>query len=80
VGNVSVNGIDITNHQWLHRPRLTGEILEVYTDDGSKQVNWDADYMKYANVTLTWFKTTFTVEKYSEDYSLLLHLVEDIFT
>ena len=75
VGKVFIHGADITNQNWLHRPKLTGEMLQVYTDDGSKQVNWDADYTKYANVPLTWFKTTFTVEKYSEDYSLLLHLV-----
>ena len=50
-------------------------MLQVYTDDGSKQVNWDSDYTKYINTSLTWFKTTFTVEQYSEDYSLLLHLV-----
>ena len=75
VGNVTFNGADITNHKWLHRPKLTGEILQVFTDDGSKQVKWDSDYIKYANTTLTWFKTTFTVEQYSTDYSLLLHLV-----
>ena len=75
VGKVSLNEIDITHQKWLHRPKLTGEILQVYTDDGSKQVNWDSDYTKYINASLTWFKTTFTVEQYSEDYSLLLHLV-----
>ena len=75
VGNVSLNGADITHKKWLHRPKLTGEILKVYTDNGSKQVNWDSDYTKYINTSLTWFKTTFTVEQYSEDYSLLLHLV-----
>ena len=75
VGNVTFNGADITKQKWLHRPKLTGEILQVYTDDGSKQVDWDSEYTKYANTTLTWFKTTFTVEQYSTDYSLLLHLV-----
>ena len=75
VGKVSINEVDITHQKWLHRPKLTGEILQVYTDDGSKQVNWDSDYIKYINTSLTWFKTTFTVEQYSEDYSLLLHLV-----
>ena len=75
VGKVSINGVNITNQKWVHRPKLTGEMLQVYTDDGSKQVNWDSDYTKYTNTSLTWFKTTFTVEQYSEDYSLLLHLV-----
>ena len=75
VGKVLLNEVDITHQKWLHRPKLTGEILRVYTDDGSKQVNWDSDYTKYTNTSLTWFKTTFTVERYSEDYSLLLHLV-----
>ena len=75
VGEVIFNGVDITNQKWLHRPKLTGEILQVFTFDGSKQVNWDSDWAKYANTSLTWFKTTFTVEQYSVDYSLLLHLV-----
>ena len=75
MGKVSINEHGITNQKWLHRPKLTGEILQVFTDDGSKQVKWDSDYIKYANTTLTWFKSTFTVEQYSMDYSLLLHLV-----
>ena len=75
IGKVSINGVDITNQVWLHRPKLTGEILQVYTDDGSKKVKWDSDYAKYNNISLTWFKTTFTVERYSADYSLLLCLV-----
>ena len=75
VGKVVINGVDITNQAWLHRPKLTGEVLQVYTGDGSKQVNWDSDYAKYINASLTWFKTTFTVEEYPKDYSLLLHLV-----
>ena len=75
VGKVSINEHDITNQKWLHQPKLTGEILQVFTDDGSKQVKWDSDYIKYANTALTWFKTTFTVERYSMDYSLLLRLV-----
>ena len=75
VGKVSINGADITNQKWFHRPKLTGEMLRLYTNDGSDQVRWDSDYKKYAKVSLTWFKTTFTVEQYSNDYSLLLHLV-----
>ena len=75
VGKVSINGADITNQIWSHRPKLTGEILRVYTNDGSEQVHWNSDYKKYTNTSLTWFKTTFTVEEYSDDYSLLLHLV-----
>ena len=75
VGKVSINGADITNQMWSHRPKLTGEILQVYTNDGSEQVHWNSDYKKYTNTSLTWFKTTFTVEEYSDDHSLLLHLV-----
>ena len=75
VGKVIFNGVDVTNQKWLHRSKLTGEILQVFTDDGSKQVNWDSDLTKYANTSLTWFKAIFTVEQYSMDYSLLLHLV-----
>ena len=75
VGEVIFNGVDIINQKWLHRSKLTGEILQVFTDDGSKQVNWDSDLTKYKDTSLTWFKTTFTVEQYSMDYSLLLRLV-----
>ena len=74
VGKVSVNGSDITTAKWLHRPGLSGEIMEVFTKDGSNKVDWDSDLSKYVNTSLTWYKTSFTVKQYSTDYSLLLNL------
>ena len=74
VGNVFVNDVDITFSKWLHRPGLDGEIMEVFTKEGSSKVKWDSDVSKYVNTSLTWYKTSFTVKQYSTDYSLLLNL------
>ena len=75
VGNVYVGKTEITdNNIWLHRPKLTGEIQQVYTNEGSLKVTWDSDISRYIQIPLTWFKTTFTVAPYSTEYSLLLKL------
>jgi len=74
IGKVYINDYDITTSKWLHQPGLNGEILKVFTKDGSSKVNWDSDVSKYLNTSLTWYKTSFSVKQYSTDYSLLLNL------
>jgi len=74
VGKVSIDGYDITASKWFHRPGLSGEIMEVYNKHGSRKVNWDSDISSYVNASLTWYKTSFTVKKYSTLHSLLLNL------
>ena len=74
VGNVYVGKTEITCNMWFHRPKLTGEIQQVYTNEGSLKVTWDSDISRYIQIPLTWFKTTFTVAPYTAEYSLLLKL------
>ena len=74
VGNVYIGETKISNTEWLHRPKLTGEIQQVYTSEGSQKISWDSDISGYLNVPLTWFKTTFTIAPYTSEYSLLLKL------
>jgi len=74
VGTVFIDDLDITTYKWLHRPGLSGEIMKVYTKNGSSKVNWSSDLSKYVNNSLTWYKTSFSVKQYSTDYSLLLKL------
>ena len=74
VGNIYVGKMEITDSVWLHRPKLTGEIKQVYTKEGSLKITWDSDISKYIQIPLTWFKATFTVAPYTTEYSLLLKL------
>ena len=75
VGSIFIDEINITaSAKWLHQPKLTGELLHLYTDSGCKNVGWNSDVSSYNNVPLTWYKTSFTVKQYSTDYSLLLNL------
>ena len=74
VGSVYVGETEITGNEWLHRPKLTGEIQQVYINENSHKISWDSNISEYLNTSLTWFKTTFTVSPYSNEYSLLLKL------
>ena len=74
VGNVYIGEMEITDNIWLHRPKLTGEIKQVYTKEGSLMITWDSDISQYIQIPLTWFKATFTVAPYTAEYSLLLKL------
>jgi len=40
-GSVTLQSTDITDGQWLHQARLEGEILKVYTQQGSSSVPWN---------------------------------------
>ncbi len=59
VGNVSLNAIDITLREWIHRPFLTGEILQVFTAEGTNSVTWTPVVGTGVATPLTWYKTTF---------------------
>ena len=62
VGSVFIDEIDITTSaKWLHQPKLTGELLQLYTDSGCGNVSWNSDVSSYNNVPLTWYKTSFFV-------------------
>ena len=74
VGQVSLDSEDITGGKWLHRPKLTGEIKNVFTPQGSKNVSWDPEWQLYVNRAVVWFQYTFDQFKVDPGYSLLLDL------
>ncbi|KAH0994172.1 hypothetical protein GBA52_005655 [Prunus armeniaca] len=49
--------LDITKNGWGHQVGLNGEKLQVFTEEGSKQVQWDKT--KGSAQGLTWYKTYF---------------------
>ena len=59
VGNVYIGEMEITDNIWLHRPKLTGEIKQVYTKEGSLMITWDSDISQYIQIPLTCSSTIY---------------------
>ena len=67
LGNVWLDGELLIDNQtyinlWEHQKGLVGEYLQIYTEQGSAQVNWDAEWIKSINKPVTWFQTTFDLD------------------
>ena len=73
-GSVWFGNANITEGGWIHRPMLQGEILQVYTAEGAKNVSWDSDWMVFTSKSLVWYQFSFDAPQLKEDYSLLLDL------
>jgi hypothetical protein len=73
-GDVFLGGKNITGGSWLHRARLAGEIMNVFTVNGSKNVTWSADYVKYTGQPVVWYQHTFSSPTVKTGHSLLLDL------
>lgn len=65
---------NITANKWLHRPKLDGEIMNVYTVNGSKNVTWNSSYTAFTGKPVMWYQYTFTSPTVEPVYSLLLDL------
>lgn len=74
VGSVTLASQSITEGKWLHRAKLEGEILQVYTEEGSGRVPWVTVTKQFIHTPLVWYQTTFPRVKVSEGHSLLLDL------
>lgn len=74
-GSVFLGGKNITIGKWLHRAKLAGEIMNVYTDQGTRNVTWSDDYMQYVDQPVVWFKHNFTSPDVEKGHSLLLDLL-----
>jgi hypothetical protein len=59
VGSVFIEGINVTS-QWIQRPFLTGEILSLYTQEGTSKVSWTEAVGAGVSTPLTWYKTQFS--------------------
>ena len=67
VGNVWLDGellfdnVTETNF-WQHQKGLIGEYLEIYTEQGSSKVNWNPQWIKSINQSMTWFQAKFDLD------------------
>jgi len=60
-GKVLLGTQDITNLRWINRPSLAGEVLQVFTDAGSKNITWSSDLSKAGPVT--WYRAEITISR-----------------
>ena len=73
IGNVSLSIKDITKSKWIHRKYLQGELMSIYTVEGTSKVNW-------TNVTTAnshapvWYRTYFDRPSIPAGYTLLLDM------
>ena len=73
-GGVLLDGKNITERKWFHRPALAGELMNVYTANGSKNVTWSSDYSQFTGRPVVWYQTSFTSPHVCTGCSLLLDL------
>jgi hypothetical protein len=65
VGNVSIGGQVLPYNEtnpWEHQIGLVGEYFQIYTSDGSTKVDWNNDWAKGINKSITWFQTRFDLD------------------
>ena len=74
VHGVTLGGENLMGNAWLHRPKLEGEIEEIYTDEGSAKVDWSQDIGKFVNQTVVWFQAEFPQVQVKSGHSILLDL------
>ena len=58
-GKVHTQSTDFTKGMWTHRPYLTGEFLEVFTNDGRGNVQWTKDTKALVGQPLVWWTAEF---------------------
>ena len=65
VGDVSLDGQSLLGNAtnlWEHQKGLVGEARQIYTEPGSKTVEWDPKWTKAINKPVTWFQTYFDLD------------------
>jgi hypothetical protein len=65
VGNVSLDGQSLIGNDtilWEHQKGLFGEAGQIYTEQGSKTVEWNPQWMTAINKPVTWFQTHFDLD------------------
>jgi hypothetical protein len=63
VGMVALDGKDITKNSWYHQKGISGEVVELFTDQGRSLVKWDSNVTKYANRPLVWYHAQFSLKQ-----------------
>ena len=65
VGDVSLDGQSLIGNEtnrWEHQKGLVGEVYQVYTEQGSKAVEWSSNWTMAINKSVTWFQTHFDLD------------------
>ena len=66
VGNVWIDEQLLTNNDtmnlWEHQIGLVGEYYQIYTSEGSTQVNWNDQWTKAISKPITWFQARFDLD------------------
>jgi outer membrane lipoprotein-sorting protein len=65
VGNVWLGEKLLTNdttNLWEHQSGLVGEHFQIYTEQGSSQVDWNTEWTKGINKPITWFQARFDLD------------------
>jgi hypothetical protein len=70
VGNVSISGQVLPyndTNPWEHQIGLVGEYFQIYTSEGSTKVDWNNDWTKGINKSITWFQTRFNLDHLAKE-------------
>ena len=70
VGNVTLGEQVLSSNEtnpWEHQKGLVGEYFQIYTEQGSSKVNWDSDWSKGINKSITWFQTHFNLDHLAKE-------------
>jgi hypothetical protein len=65
VGNISIDGQSLIGNDtflWEHQKGLVGEAGQIYTEEGSKTVEWNPQWTMAINKSVTWFQTRFDLD------------------
>ena len=67
VGNVWIDEQLLFDNQteanfWQHQKGLIGEYLQIFTEQGSSKVQWNAQWTKGINQPITWFQARFDLD------------------
>ncbi|CAL5199249.1 unnamed protein product [Lathyrus oleraceus] len=60
LGGLNEGNRDLSRQKWSYKIGLKGEALQLYTQSGSKSVNWVEGSSLAKGQPLTWYKTTFS--------------------
>lgn len=66
VGNISIDGQSLISNDtnvWEHQKGLAGEAAQIYTEEGSKTVQWNPQWTIAINKSVTWFQSRFDLDR-----------------
>ncbi|CAF0812120.1 unnamed protein product [Adineta ricciae] len=62
VGDIFLDEQSLSGRVWEHQKGLVGETRQIYTEQGSKSVEWNSGWTMAINKSITWFQTHFDLD------------------